>query len=78
MIVGHRTQLEALARELLEHEVLERDAIERIMAGVPRLERAPGVGLRVVAAATEAGPVPGPAPIPRPDGPEDGGARAID
>jgi hypothetical protein len=45
-------QLDALARELLEQEVLERDSIERIMAGVPRLERAPGVGLRVVAAAS--------------------------
>jgi cell division protease FtsH len=54
MIVAHRPELEALAQELLEHEVLERDAIERIMADVPRLERAPGVGLRVVAAATAA------------------------
>jgi cell division protease FtsH len=52
MIVAHRSQLEALAHELLEHEVLDREAIERIMTGVPRLERAPGVGLRVVAAAT--------------------------
>jgi cell division protease FtsH len=52
MIVSHRRQLDALANELLEHEVLERDAIERVMEGVPRLERAPGVGLRVVAAAT--------------------------
>ena len=51
MIVTHRRQLDALARELLEHEVLDRNAIERIMADVPRLERAPGVGLRVVAAA---------------------------
>jgi cell division protease FtsH len=51
MIVAHRRHLDALAAELLEHEVLERDAIERIMTGVPRLERAPGVGLRVVAAA---------------------------
>jgi cell division protease FtsH len=58
MIVAHRRQLNALAQELLEHEVLERDAIERIMAGVPRLERAPGVGLRVVAAATAAEDVP--------------------
>ena len=54
LIVAHRRQLDALARELLEHEVLEREAIERIMAGVPRLERAPGVGLRVVAAAAGA------------------------
>jgi cell division protease FtsH len=54
MIIAHRPQLDALAHELLEHEVLERDSIERIMAGVPRLERAPGVGLRVVAAASAA------------------------
>jgi cell division protease FtsH len=51
LIVAHRLQLDALARELLEHEVLERDSIDRIMSGVPRMERAPGVGLRVVAAA---------------------------
>src|ERR1017187_5736586 len=54
MIVAHRRQLDELALELLEHEVLEREGIERILAGVPRLERAPGVGLRVVAAATAA------------------------
>jgi cell division protease FtsH len=64
MIVAHRPLLDALAEELLEREVLERDSIERIMAGVPRLERAPGIGLRIVAA-TEAAPVPMPAPIPR-------------
>ncbi len=52
MIIAHRPLLDALAHELLEHEVLERDSIDRIMAGVPRLERAPGVGLRVVAAAS--------------------------
>ncbi len=50
MIVAHRQQLDALAGELLVHESLDREAIERIMAGVPRLERKPGVGLRVVAA----------------------------
>jgi cell division protease FtsH len=50
LIVAHRRQLEELAQELLEHEVLEREAIDRVMAGVPRMERAPGVGLRVVAA----------------------------
>jgi cell division protease FtsH len=55
-IVAHRAHLDALAHELLEHEVLDRDAIERIMAGVPRLERAPGLGLRVVAAASAAEP----------------------
>jgi cell division protease FtsH len=58
MIVSHRRQLDALAHELLEHEVLEREAIERIMAGVPRLERTPGVGLRVVAAAAASEGVP--------------------
>jgi len=52
MTIAHRAELDALAHELLEREVLERDSIERIMAGVPRLERAPGVGLRVVAAAS--------------------------
>jgi cell division protease FtsH len=54
LIVAHRQQLDALARELLEREVLERDAIDEIMAGVPRMERTPGVGLRVVAAASAA------------------------
>src|SRR5205085_8188177 len=50
MILSHRPQLDALAKELLEQEVLDRDAIERIMHGVPCLERAPGIGLRVGAA----------------------------
>ncbi len=50
MISSHRHELDSLASELLEHEILDRDAIDRVMAGVPRLERAPGVGLRVVAA----------------------------
>jgi cell division protease FtsH len=54
MIVAHRHELDALAHELLEHEVLDREAIERIMSGVPRLERTPGMGLRVVAAAAAA------------------------
>ena len=60
MILSHRPQLDALAKELLEQEVLDRDAIERIMHGVPRLERAPGIGLRVVAA-SQHHPVP---PLP--------------
>ncbi len=67
LIVAHRSQLDALAHELLEHEVLDREAIERIMIGVPRLERAPGVGLRVVAAAPHdppASPAPIDAPLP--------------
>jgi cell division protease FtsH len=71
MIVAHRRQLEALAQELLEREVLERDSIERIMDGVPRLERAPGVGLRVVAAAEPHAPPPAPSPIRVPDVPGD-------
>src|SRR5271154_5889506 len=58
-LVAHRAQLDALADELLEHEVLDRDAIERIMKGVPRLERGPGTGLRVVAAATAGDATPG-------------------
>jgi len=56
LIAAHRPQLDALAHELLEHEVLDRDGIERIMHGVPRLERAPGAGLRVVAAAAATEP----------------------
>jgi cell division protease FtsH len=68
LIASHRRQLDALAAELLEREVLERDAIDRIMAGVPRLARTPGVGLRVVAAAMPAGPVPAPDAI-RPTSP---------
>jgi cell division protease FtsH len=78
LILGHRGQLDALAGELLEHEALDRDGIERIMAGVPRLERAPGIGLRVVAAAVAAGPLPAsaapvaftPAPLPAAGGSE--------
>ena len=52
LIVAHRPQLDALAAELLENEALDREAIERIMKDVPRLERQPGIGLRVVAAMT--------------------------
>jgi hypothetical protein len=63
MIVSHRAHLDALASKLLENEVLDREAIERIMAGVPRLERRPGVGLRVVAAAVPAAPSVAPAPV---------------
>jgi len=63
LIIAHRRQLDALAQELLEHEVLEREAIERIMDGVPRMERAPGVGLRVVAAASPHAAPAGRAPI---------------
>ncbi len=76
LIVAHRGQLEALAQELLENEVLDRDAIDRIMEGVPRMERAPGVGLRVVAASPR-DPLPGPASIPLPEDPSEGGTRRL-
>jgi cell division protease FtsH len=70
LIVSHRRHLDALADELLRREVLEREAIDRIMAGVPRLERAPGVGLRVVAASGPGAspPAPGPIKMPAPQG----------
>ena len=74
MIGAHRRQLDAFAAELLEKEVLERDAIERIMKGVPRLERAPGVGLRVVAASAPEIPAVSPAPIALPPPAEEGGS----
>jgi cell division protease FtsH len=61
LIVSHRAQLDALAAELLSNEVLDRDAIDRVMAGVPRLERRPGVGLRVAAAVPTAVQAPAPA-----------------
>jgi cell division protease FtsH len=64
LILGYRELLEALAAELLAHEVLERDSIDRIMAGTPRLERAPGVGLRAAAAtALPAGTTAGSGPV---------------
>jgi cell division protease FtsH len=67
LIMGHRKQLEALANELLEREVLERDSIDRIMAGVPRVRRAPGQGLQVVAASKASPAPPAPRSIPLPD-----------
>jgi cell division protease FtsH len=52
LINGQRKKLEELARALLEREVLEREDIDAIMKGVPRMERRAGVsGLRVVASA---------------------------
>ncbi len=66
LIVAHRRPLDALAGELHEREVLERDAIDRIMQGVPRMQRTPGMGLRVVAAAEAHEAPAGPAPIPVP------------
>src|SRR6202167_1430761 len=50
LMVGRRAQREAVAGQVLSKEVLDRDAIDRVMVGVPGLERRPGVGLRVAAA----------------------------
>jgi cell division protease FtsH len=72
LIVAHRSHLDALAQELLAREVLEREGIDRIMAGVPRMERAPGAGLRVVAAAEPHAPPPPGAPIRLPEAPGQG------
>jgi cell division protease FtsH len=52
LLTGQRGKLEEFAQALLENEVLERRDIDRIMKGVPRMERSGGhQGLRVVAAA---------------------------
>jgi cell division protease FtsH len=48
LLGGHRDKLDEFATALLEHEVVERADIERIMDGVPRMQRTPGRGLRVV------------------------------
>jgi cell division protease FtsH len=53
LIGEHRDKLDELAKALLENEVLERADIDRIMQDTPRLRRAPGHGLRVVAASDE-------------------------
>ena len=50
LIVDHREQLDALAGALLAHEVLEREDIEAIMAGVAPITP-PQAGLTLVAAA---------------------------
>ena len=56
LLTRQRAKLEELAEALLCDEVLDRDDIDRIMEGVPRMQRSGGhQGLRVVAAA-----VPGP------------------
>jgi cell division protease FtsH len=51
LITGHRELLDRIAGELLERETLERPEIDRIMDGVPRIERRRPVGeLRIAAA----------------------------
>jgi len=50
LIADHREVLDTIAAELLERETLERPDLERILEGIPRVERRPGLaGLRVVA-----------------------------
>ncbi|HEV7805064.1 MAG TPA: AAA family ATPase [Solirubrobacteraceae bacterium] len=50
LISGQRDKLDEIAHELLDREVLERNDIDTIMDGVPRMQRRAGVaGLRVVA-----------------------------
>ncbi len=65
LLSAQRDKLEEFALALLEREVLEREDIDRIMRGVPRMERRPGRGLRVVAAAAHAGHDPHLRPGPR-------------
>jgi cell division protease FtsH len=50
IILDYREKLDQLATALLRDETLEREDIDRIMEGVPRFHRSPGLGLRVVAA----------------------------
>ena len=51
LIIAHRELLDRIASELLDNETLERGQIDRIMEGVPRLERRrPLPDLRVAAA----------------------------
>jgi len=61
LLTCQRGKLEEFAQALLENEVLERADIDRIMDGVPRMQRSSAhQGLRVVAAAA-----PGPQADPR-------------
>jgi cell division protease FtsH len=57
LISAHRDKLDEFATALLEQEVLERDEIAKIMDGVPRMERTPGRGLRVVSGSPREQPV---------------------
>ena len=58
IIARHRPQLDSLASTLLANEVLEREDIDRIMAGVPSAAppRVPGKSALGVAAAKSAKP----------------------
>jgi cell division protease FtsH len=50
LLTRHRAKLDELAETLLEQEVLDRSDLDRILSGVPRVEREPGVSLRIAAA----------------------------
>jgi cell division protease FtsH len=51
LLNGNRGKLDEIAKALLDREVLEREDLDEIMAGVPRMARRPGIaGLRVVSA----------------------------
>ncbi len=56
LLCAHRDKLDEFATALLEREVLEREDIERIMEGVPRMGRTPGRGLHVVTSGAERRP----------------------
>jgi cell division protease FtsH len=60
LITEHQATLERFARELLENEVLERPQIDKIMDGVPRIDRRVGgirsPDLRVAAASKQPPP----------------------
>jgi cell division protease FtsH len=60
LLNANREKLDEFALALLDHEVLEREEIDRIMKGVPRMERRMGQGLRVVAATALEEPVDDP------------------
>ena len=53
LLVRHRAKLDELAEALLEHEVLDRADLDRILADVPRMERRATTGLRLAAADPE-------------------------
>ena len=63
LVDTHRELLDTLAAELLQREVLERDELDRIMDGIPRLERRRPVGDLRIASSTALPPA-GAAPEP--------------
>jgi cell division protease FtsH len=66
LITSHRDTLQRFAEQLLEREVLERPEIDEIMAGVPRIDRRPGLPpLRIAASVKSTAPPPVPDPPAR-------------